>query len=152
VVLEQLNLPALSLEAARAALLASLRFEPYPDAAPALTELRQRGLRLVVASNWDTSLRDVLARAGVGPLVDEVVTSAEVGARKPDTAVFEAALSVANAAAKEAVHVGDSLENDVAGAHSAGLRAVLLRRSGDRPTPAGIEVIASLTELPALLL
>lgn len=152
VVHDELGLPALSMEATRAALLASLRFEAYPDAAPALRELRDRGLRLVVASNWDSSLREVLARAGIDQLIDDVVTSAEVGARKPAAAVFEAALQAAGSTPAEAVHVGDSLENDIGGAHTAGVRAVLLRRSSDSPAPSGIPVISSLAELPALLL
>ena len=59
-----------------------------PDAPPALRELRQGGLRLVVASNWDCSLPDWLEPAGITELVDGVVTSAEVGAPKPNPRVF----------------------------------------------------------------
>ena len=44
------------------------------------------GLRLVVVSNWDVSLHEVLARTGLTPLLDGAVTSAEVGAAKPDPA------------------------------------------------------------------
>ena len=155
VVHERLELPELSLEAARSALLAALHFEPYPDVAPALRTLRARGLRLVVASNWDSSLHDVLGRAGLASLVDGVVTSAEVGARKPERALFDAALQAAGCPVSEAVHVGDSPENDVAGALRAGLRAVLLRRAGalsaGTELAAGVPVIASLAELPALV-
>ena len=52
-----------------------------------------RGLTLVVCSNWDCSLPEVLHEAGLRELVDGVVTSAEVGARKPDPRLFEAALA-----------------------------------------------------------
>src|SRR5947208_2730717 len=55
------------------ALMGSLRFEAFPDAAPALHELRARGLRIVVLSNWDCSLPDVLQRVGLRALGDEVV-------------------------------------------------------------------------------
>src|SRR3954466_1016063 len=44
----------------RAAMLDAIRFHAFPDAPPALRELRARGLRLVVASNWDCSLPQVL--------------------------------------------------------------------------------------------
>ena len=147
VVHERLELPGLSLEAARNALLAALHFVPYPDVAPAL--------RLVVASNWDCSLSGVLERTGIASLVDGVVTSAEVGARKPERALFDTALQAAGRPASEAVHVGDSPDNDVAGALRAGLRAVLLRRAGalsaGTELAAGVPVIASLAELPALV-
>lgn len=151
VVLEQLALPGLSHEAAREALLASLHFDAYPDAAPTLAQLKERGLRLVVASNWDSSLREVLDRAGIEALVDGIVTSAELGVTKPGAAVFEAALSLTGASAAEAVHVGDSPANDVDGAHGVGIRAILLSRSGETAAPEGVPVIASLAELPALL-
>jgi putative hydrolase of the HAD superfamily len=94
---DALALPELSLGDARAAMLEAISFEPYPDAAPALRELRRRGLTVVVASNWDCSLREVLERAGLAGLLDGVVTSAEAGARKPDRELFETALRVAGA-------------------------------------------------------
>lgn len=117
---------ALALEA----LMDSLRFAAFDDAAPALRGLRARGLRLVVVSNWDCSLGEVLARVGLRELLDAVVTSAEVGASKPDVRVFEAGLRAAGCAAADAVHVGDSPEHDVVGARAAGVRPLLLDRSG----------------------
>jgi putative hydrolase of the HAD superfamily len=129
---------------ALAALMKALRFRAFDDAAPALAQLRKRGLRLVVVSNWDCSLRDVLAELGLRGVVDAVVTSAEVGAPKPDRRIFEAALAAAGCAAAECVHVGDSPAADVAGARAAGIRALLLARAGGGD-------LRSLSELPALL-
>src|SRR5689334_70125 len=73
--------------AAVEALMGSLRFEAFEDAAPALMDLREAGARLVVVSNWDWSLTDVLGGLGLLPLLDAVITSAEVGAQKPDAAI-----------------------------------------------------------------
>ena len=129
---DALAIDGLDRATARAALLASIRFGAFPDAAPALRELHARGVRVVVASNWDCSLPDVLRDAGLLDLVDGVATSAEAGARKPDRRLFEAALRVAGAAPERTIHVGDSPSNDVAGAAAAGIRAVLLRRGGER--------------------
>ena len=126
------------------ALMESLRFEAYEDAAPALAELRSLGLALVVVSNWDCSLPDVLERVGLRSLVDHVFTSAEVGAAKPDPRIFEAALVAAGCGPADAVHVGDSPEDDVAGAGAAGIRALLLAREGGGD-------LRTLDELPALL-
>ncbi len=111
-------------------MMGSIRFRAYPDAAPALAELRSRGLQLACVSNWDCSLPEVLERCGLGQALDAVSTSAGVGERKPDPAVFAAALAHAGCSPAEAVHVGDTPEEDVAGAHAAGMAALLLDRSG----------------------
>jgi putative hydrolase of the HAD superfamily len=132
------------------ALLAALRFRAYPDAAPALRELRGQGLRLVVVSNWDVSLHERLAETGLAELVDGAVASAELGHAKPDRAIFDHALALAGATAAEALHAGDSLDADVEGALAAGLRAVLVARDGGGGAPPGVPVVRSLAELPAL--
>ena len=108
----------------------SIRFAPYPDAVPALTQLRSQGLKLVCVSNWDCSLGEVLERCGLAAHLDGAVSSAEAGALKPDPAIFEAALALAGCSADEAVHVGDTREEDVEGAEAAGIRALLLDRKG----------------------
>ena len=134
----------------RRAMVESLEFVPYADAAPALRELRSLGVRLVVASNWDCSLPEFLDRAGLWQLVDGAVSSAAVGEAKPSPAVFRAALEIARVDAGEAVHVGDSLDNDIEGARAAGIRAVLVDRSG-APPPAEIETVRSLGEVASLV-
>ena len=138
----------------RAALLAALRFRAYDDVPGALAELRAAGHRLVVVSNWDVSLHEMLRTTGLDRLVDAAISSAEAGERKPAPGIFRRALALAGAAPDEgrALHVGDSLEADVAGALGAGLRAVLVARAGSWPAevPAGVPVVRSLGELPAL--
>jgi putative hydrolase of the HAD superfamily len=69
-----------------------------------------------------------------------------VGARKPSPEIFTAALSMADAAPEQALHVGDSIEEDVAGARRAGIEAVLVRRHGGA-SPPGVRTISSLAEL-----
>jgi putative hydrolase of the HAD superfamily len=77
------------------------------------------------------------------------VTSAEVGSAKPAGELFAAALALAGASAQEAIHVGDSLEEDIAGARAAGIDAVWVRRARHRDVevPPGVVAIASLDEL-----
>ncbi|HKP21241.1 MAG TPA: HAD-IA family hydrolase [Thermoleophilaceae bacterium] len=134
---------------ARRAMLGALEFTPYPDVEPALRELRDRGVKRVIASNWDCSLPEWLRPTGILDLVDGVVTSAEVGAAKPSPRVFQRALGVAGVEPGDALHVGDKVDNDIEGAAAAGIRGVLLQREGDPPP--GVESIRSLAELPALL-
>jgi putative hydrolase of the HAD superfamily len=143
------RLAAIDNAALTEALLASLRFTAYPEVHAALKWLRDCGRRLVVVSNWDLSLHDVLERVQLAPLLDAIVTSAEAGARKPAREIFEQALRLAGVTASDAIHVGDSLEEDVEGARAAGIAPVLVRRDGG-PVPPGVHTIASLSELPAL--
>jgi putative hydrolase of the HAD superfamily len=109
----------------------AIRFRAYPDAAPALAELRELGLRLVCVSNWDVSLPEVLAHCGLEDALDGVVTSAAVGVRKPDPAIFAPALELAGCSAAEAVYVGDTPAEDLAAARGAGIPALLIDRGGD---------------------
>ncbi len=155
--------PALGLDVPVGALLDALHFFAYPDAAPALRELRAAGLRTVVVSNWDHSLHERLHETGLAPLVDGVLASAEVGAAKPDRAIFAAALELAGTS--DAWHVGDTVEADVEGARAAGLRPVLIVRNvvrgpssrGRRPKPVslqappGVPVIETLSGLLPLV-
>jgi len=79
-------------------------------------------------------------------LLHGVVTSSEFGARKPDPSIFAGALELAGVPAAKALHVGDSLEDDVAGARAAGIEAVLMRRDGS-PGPEGTRTVSNLVEL-----
>jgi putative hydrolase of the HAD superfamily len=144
------------------ALLASLRFRPYPEVPEVLRALRAAGKRLVVVSNWDVSLHAVLDETGLAPLLDGVVTSAELGRAKPDPAALLRGLELAGVTAREALHVGDSVEHDVAGAQAAGVEPLLLVRTaetarglpapdGSVAAPAGVRQIATLRPLVALL-
>jgi putative hydrolase of the HAD superfamily len=130
-------------------MLGALEFTPFRDALEGLAKLRQRGHPLVVASNWDCSLPDWLRPTGLLELVDGVVTSAQAGAAKPAPAVFRRALALAGVDGAGAVHVGDSLDNDIAGARALGIRAILVRRGGDAPP--GVETVRVLTELATLV-
>jgi putative hydrolase of the HAD superfamily len=120
----------LGTEVSAETLVDSIRFDPYPDAVPVLKTLRSRGLKLVCVSNWDCSLGTVLDRCGLAEHLDGAVSSAEAGARKPDPAIFEPALALADCAVSEAVHVGDTREEDVDAAQAAGIRALLIDREG----------------------
>jgi putative hydrolase of the HAD superfamily len=125
-------------------MMSSIRFRAFADAEPALSELRGLGMRLVCVSNWDYALGEVLERVGLRDLLDGVITSAQVGAGKPDPAIFRAALALAGCDAPAALHVGDDAGADIEGARAAGIRALRIDRTGGGD-------IASLAELPAHL-
>ncbi|HEX2360403.1 MAG TPA: HAD-IA family hydrolase [Solirubrobacterales bacterium] len=126
------------------ALVDSVRMTAYPDAEPALRALRERGLKTIVVSNWDCSLGEVLERTGLSPWLDGAISSAEAGHRKPDPGIFAPGLELAECEPGEALHVGDTPEEDGEGARAAGIRVLLIDR--DRPGTGDGE-ISSLTEI-----
>lgn len=96
-----------------------------PGAVDSLGLLKANGYKLAVVSNFDTRLRPLLQRMGIGNLFDEVVVSAEVGVEKPNPVIFEHALQRLGCSAEEVIHVGDDRRNDVWGARDAGIHAWL---------------------------
>lgn len=123
---------------------------PEPAAVPALRLARQAGLATAVISNSNGTIREILARLELLPLVDFVLDSHEEGVEKPDPAIFGRALARAGVAAPQAAYIGDLYSVDVAGARAAGLRAVLLDPGGhwerrDCPTaPTVLEAVQAL--------
>jgi HAD superfamily hydrolase (TIGR01509 family) len=99
---------------------AALRFEPLDGVPEALEVLRGAGLALACVSDWDVGVKGQLERAGLGSFLDVVVSSAEIGVKKPDPRVFRAALERLGVKAERALHIGDG-ESDRAGALAAGL-------------------------------
>jgi putative hydrolase of the HAD superfamily len=122
----------------------------YPETRAVLAELRARGLRLAVVSNWDSTLPSLLGRLDLAAAVDDVVVSALVGVSKPARGIFDEAVRRAGVAHAEALHVGDSLTDDYHGARDAGLSSLLLDRRGRARE--GVEAISSLDEVPRRVL
>lgn len=130
----------------------------YPHRAPAAVEtliaLKAQGLRTALVSNAGITtaptLREMLDHYGLAPHLDAVAFSDEMQLAKPASGMFTAALEAIGCDPAEAVFVGDSPHNDVAGARSVGMLAVQI---GHRQVD-GIEPdakITSLDELPGVL-
>ena len=128
-------------------------FELYDDVASTLTSLSGRGLIVGAISNSHRSLDAFCEHFSLHDVITVSVSSAEHGYMKPHRSIFDAALAQAGVEAADAVMVGDSLKHDIDGARAAGLRAVLLRRSGEVPPglPPDLPVITTLAELDAHL-
>lgn len=128
-------------------------FEMYDDVGPVMRALRARGLTVGVISNSHRSLAAFQEHFGLNGFIHAAVSSFEHGYMKPHPSIFEAALLRAGVEAGRSVMVGDSLKADVEGALAAGMRGVLLRRSGEMPDrlPDGVPVIRTLAELEGLI-
>ena len=128
------------------------------DALPTLQKLERDGYRMGVISNAgdDQDVHQLVRRFQISSYFDFVLTSAACSYRKPHRRIFELAIANWYFLPSETVMVGDNLDADIAGAKSAGLYAVWIRRragpsTDDPPRVKPDASVSSLLELPALL-
>ncbi|SNR35445.1 putative hydrolase of the HAD superfamily [Haloechinothrix alba] len=138
----------------RRAALVQCHWDVYGDVLPCLEWLRAAGIALAAVTNASGAhQRKKLDTLGLSRYFGHVAIAGEVGAAKPDPLIFHSACAALGCDPAEAVHVGDKLEADAAGAVRAGLGGVWLDRHGrcesDRDTD--VQVISGLDELPSVL-
>jgi len=124
-VLRESGLPDHHAEALYDRVIDTSSWTPYPDTAEVLKSLHRKGIKTAVVSNIAWDVRPAFAAIGAAEYVDEFVLSFEVGAVKPDAAIFETALDRLGVDAAHAVMVGDSDEAD-GGARAVGCGFILV--------------------------
>jgi putative hydrolase of the HAD superfamily len=124
-------------------------YKLFDDVRPALQALAARGLKLGVISNFEPWLERVLELEGVRDQFVATAISGVVGVAKPDPGIFHAALEQAGVPADACLHVGDSLDHDVAGARAVGMVPVLIDRHARLPDAEElrVETLAELVDL-----
>lgn len=115
----------------------------FMDVEETLPVLAGRGIRMALASNFDSRLHAVCK--GHPPLesIELRVVSSEIGQRKPGRQFFETLIRVCQCEPDEILMVGDHAQHDVQAARNCGLQAIHLDRSGTLGPPA----ISTLDEL-----
>lgn len=104
----------------------------FPDVIPALDALAADGIKLGIISNWDERLRPLLRTLELDSYFEILAISCEVRFAKPSRYIFEQAAIKLHLSAGSILHVGDSLELDVAAARAAGFHAVGIDRNSDQ--------------------
>lgn len=99
----------------------------YP-AVPALLQQLSKRYSLGIIANQNAGLEDRLRAWGILPYFRVIVSSHDVGAAKPDPAIFETALAAAHCLPEEACMIGDRLDNDILPAQQLGMRTVWVRQ------------------------
>jgi putative hydrolase of the HAD superfamily len=102
----------------------------FEDALPAVTALKERGLKIGIISNFESWLRKMLAGMDVLDLFDVIAISGDLNLEKPDPRIFKWAMGEAGVDAPSSMHVGDSPNFDAQPAHELGMVGVLLDRHG----------------------
>jgi HAD superfamily hydrolase (TIGR01549 family) len=115
----------------------------FGDVVPTLERLASMDIRLVVISNWDERLRGLLESLRLSDYFESLIISCEAGFPKPSPVIFEHAATKLGLSPGSILHVGDSLEMDIAGARESGFQALHLRRG----QVVGSHEICSLTEV-----
>jgi len=96
-------------------------------------EVLSRLYSIILVSDTETSaethVRDALTALGIERFFTGIVTSVDVGARKPDSAIFQAALDKVAASTSEVIMVGNDPDRDIVGAKQMGIRTVLFRQT-----------------------
>jgi putative hydrolase of the HAD superfamily len=119
----------------------------FDDVLPTLDALKSRHVAIGLISNWDSSLADIIKGMGIDTYFDVVISSAVVGLHKPQPEIFELALREAGVSHFDALHVGDHLTADVAGAARVGITPVLIDRDNRHAAGEGHLRVQNLEDL-----
>nr|MDO8085174.1 HAD family hydrolase [Candidatus Sigynarchaeum springense] len=111
------------------------RSHVFEDTLPVLDELKNLGFKLGIVSNtpWGSPgilWREELGRIRIANYVNPIVLDRDAGWRKPAGQIFQHAIDILKAQAKECIYVGDDPRWDIAGPRAVGMDAVLIDRSG----------------------
>ncbi|MDQ8185442.1 HAD-IA family hydrolase [Pelagicoccus sp. SDUM812002] len=110
------------------------RWRPETTAFETITQLRARGYKTALLTNWDHRVRRVVAETGFADSFDRLFISSEIGHEKPAPEIFDYCRSSLGLAPEQILHVGDSLQHDIQGAQAAGWSAVRISEENEVPT------------------
>jgi len=130
----------------------------FEDTLDTMHELKNKGLKIGIIGNtlfWPSALtRLILVKSGISTYIDYAIFSDEVGICKPDRRIFLKALEALGSEASTSVHVGDGIVEDVGGALSVGMNAILINRSSLSSAvirELRVAIVKSLSEVPKVI-
>ncbi len=129
-------------------------FDFYPGIPEFLIDARKLFTLVVITNGPEFSQIPKVERVKLADYVDHIIIGGQEPEQKPSQSIFYKALKLANCAAHEAVHVGDSLAADIAGAHSSGITSVWIQHQQPLDAELGIDPHHTLlhpSEIPALI-
>jgi putative hydrolase of the HAD superfamily len=105
----------------------------FDDVVPALHEFNSDGIKCALLTNGPSDGQWMKIRTcGLDKHLKSIFISEELGCAKPDCEVFNAVLREMGIEPAHAMMIGDSHENDVAGAINSGIMGILIDRFGDQ--------------------
>ena len=123
----------------------------FPKAHETLSYLKERYSLHLISNGFKESTELKVSNNGLNHYFENVVISEVVGFNKPDKAIFNHALTLANAGISESIMIGDSLEADIRGAQDYGMKAIYFNPERKEIPEDVDQEIACLSELMTLL-
>lgn len=129
-------------------------FDFYPGIKEFLAEARKSLTLVVITNGPEFSQVPKVQRVNMADHVDHVIIGGQEPEEKPHRSIFEKAMQLANCEAHEAIHVGDSLHSDIAGAHNSGITSVWIQHQQPLDAELGIDphhTVMHPSEIPELI-
>lgn len=129
-------------------------FDFYPGIAEFLIDARKYFTLVVITNGPEFSQVPKVEAVNLAEYVDHIIIGGQELEQKPARSIFEKALKLANCEAHEAIHVGDSLAADIAGAHGSGITSVWIQHQQPLDAELGIDPGHTLlhpSEIPAFI-
>jgi HAD superfamily hydrolase (TIGR01509 family) len=129
-------------------------FDFYPGIAEFLRNARKLFTLVVITNGPEYSQIPKIEAVKLYDYVDHIIIGGQEPEQKPAPSIFYKALELANCQAHEAIHVGDSLASDIAGAHSSGITSVWIQHQQPLDAELGINphhTVLHPSEIPALI-
>jgi len=129
-------------------------FDFYPGIKAFLIEARKLFTLVVITNGPEFSQVPKVEAINLADYVDHIIIGGQEPEQKPARSIFDKALRLASCEAHEAIHVGDSLASDIAGAHNSGIPSVWIQHQ--QPLDAELDINPHHTvlhpgEIPALV-
>lgn len=96
----------------------------FPETIEILNYLRSKYHLHIITNGFHKTQHVKLEFSNLTPYFNQVITSEQVGVKKPHHKIFEFALYKANAISEESVYIGDDLEVDILGCQNCGIDGV----------------------------
>ena len=123
----------------------------FPFAHETLTYLKDKYTLHIISNGFKESTEMKITNNGLEVYFEHVIISEVVGVNKPDRAIFDHALNLAEADVSKSIMIGDSIEADIRGAQNYGMKAIYFNPEG-KEKPADVEYqIICLSELISIL-
>jgi N-acylneuraminate-9-phosphatase len=113
-------------------------FDFYPGILAFLIEARKLFILIVITNGPEFSQVPKVERINLTDYVDHIIIGGQEPEEKPAPSIFHKALKLANCQAHEAIHIGDSLKADIAGAHNSGINSVWVQHQQPLAAELGI--------------
>lgn len=131
--------------------LCSTKTNLFPEAHQTLQYLQEKYRLHLISNGFQESTELKVIKTDIGKYFDNVIISEVIGVNKPDKAIFEHALTLANAQKHQSVMIGDSIEADIRGAMAFGMDAIYFNPMRlDKPADVPVQ-ITHLNQLTLLL-